>query len=698
MNKHVEINDIKVSVVVPVYNTEKYLEQCLDSIINQTLKEIEIICVDDGSTDSSPEILDSYKSKDARVQVLHQQNMYAGVARNRGLEAATGEYIIFLDADDFFEPTMLEKAYAQAKAVGDADIVLFGVQKYDNPTGRYIDAQYYCRADLLKGMQVFSKKDLPEDFLLVTAPTPWNKLFRRNFVINEGIRFQALPNANDAFFVLVALAVSKAVTWVDEILLYYRVGLEGNIQTVKKKNPTVFFDAYEAVYDELNKRGIYKKVEKSFTATVISGCVFNLDTVGSDEAQIKIYNRLQEPSFTRMGLLDHPDDFYIFKIRAQRLKGAKYIVEWKNILSRMTADHHFHTVLDPREKDTVPCVSVIIPVYNVAPYLKECLDCICNQTLRDIEIICVNDGSTDGSFELLMEYASGDNRIAVFTQENAGLSATRNRGVEQARGKYIYFMDSDDMLELNALEVLYKDAEKRMLDVIYFDATGFADSPEQDYLVESHYGAYYVRSYNYGDIVYSGKELMNLMLHNKEYRTAVWIQFINRDFYMSHGFCFIEGILYEDNPFTYASMILAERVGYLDMQLFHRRVRANSIMTGKASFANTYGYFISHMEMLKFYIEHDLTDMDYLTFPLKDTMNNAIKECMKISMDERQAMYALPDYQRNLFSIYVGDIAKNRDKKNAEIEDILNSRTFKLGSIFMWLPKKIRDIVRDKKA
>ena len=98
---------IKVSVIIPVYNSEDYLQECLDSLLKQTLHEIEIICVDDGSTDGSLQILEKNAANDKRIQILHQENLHAGVARNNGLKAAHGEYVIFLDSDDFFELTLL---------------------------------------------------------------------------------------------------------------------------------------------------------------------------------------------------------------------------------------------------------------------------------------------------------------------------------------------------------------------------------------------------------------------------------------------------------------------------------------------------------------------------------------------------------------------------------------------------------------
>ena len=103
------MNNIEVSVIIPIYNEEPHLRQCLDSILAQTLQEIEVLCVDDGSTDRSPEILQAYASKDNRIYIFRQRNQYAGAARNLGMKYARGRYLSFLDGDDYFEPDMLEK-------------------------------------------------------------------------------------------------------------------------------------------------------------------------------------------------------------------------------------------------------------------------------------------------------------------------------------------------------------------------------------------------------------------------------------------------------------------------------------------------------------------------------------------------------------------------------------------------------------
>ncbi|MFR5028212.1 MAG: glycosyltransferase family 2 protein [Coprococcus sp.] len=131
----------KVSVILPVYNVSDYLRQCMDSIVGQTLKDIEIICVDDGSTDDSLAILKEYEAKDQRVKVIQQANAGAGAARNKGLEIATGEYLSFLDSDDFFEPDMLEKAWSKAHETR-AQVVVFRSDQYREDLQEFVQVRW----------------------------------------------------------------------------------------------------------------------------------------------------------------------------------------------------------------------------------------------------------------------------------------------------------------------------------------------------------------------------------------------------------------------------------------------------------------------------------------------------------------------------------------------------------------------------
>ena len=148
----------KVSIIIPVYNVEKYLEQCLDSIINQNLKNIEIICINDGSTDNSLKILKKYAKKDNRIIILSQTNLGAGAARNRGLAVAKGEYLSFLDADDFFYENMLSEAVHKLET-SQSDIAVFEVDLYDNKIQKIIPDTWVVKKDKIPSQNPFCYKD-----------------------------------------------------------------------------------------------------------------------------------------------------------------------------------------------------------------------------------------------------------------------------------------------------------------------------------------------------------------------------------------------------------------------------------------------------------------------------------------------------------------------------------------------------------
>ncbi len=240
-------------------------------------------------------------------------------------------------------------------------------------------------------------------------------------------------------------------------------------------------------------------------------------------------------------------------------------------------------------------ITVIIPVYNTERYLVECLESIINQTLRDINIICINDGSTDDSLKILEDHAKKDSRITLVTQENNGLSATRNRGLELVETPYVYFMDSDDILELNALEYLCKEMELNKLDILYFDGVAAYENDEVKKMFPEYYTTYtYSRTEELGKI-YTGIELMTEFQRINSYRVSMCLQMLSVEFLKRNNFKFYEGIFHEDQLFTFSTMILAERVSHRKRELFHRRVRSGSIMTQDASMAHTRGYLVAYI-------------------------------------------------------------------------------------------------------
>lgn len=298
-----------VSLILPVYNAAEFLEQGLDTLKNQTLHNIEIITVDDGSTDNSLEILQKYAAMDKRFRVLQQQNKFAGAARNLGLAHARGEYVVFLDSDDFFARSLCEDAYFAGK-VHNADVVLFGAKHFNHATKQYKEAPWLLQAHLAPEKQPFSYRDCPDVLYRISTPAPWTKMFRRAFVEEQGLQFQTLHNTNDLFFTYSAIAMARRIATVNKSLVYYRVGLESNLQTKKKRHPFCFYEAYLAWHDQLQKLGTLDVVKKSYVNVALSGCLHNLRSNGDLEAKRQVFDKLKEEAFEKLEISGYQESFY----------------------------------------------------------------------------------------------------------------------------------------------------------------------------------------------------------------------------------------------------------------------------------------------------------------------------------------------------------------------------------------------------
>lgn len=241
---------------------------------------------------------------------------------------------------------------------------------------------------------------------------------------------------------------------------------------------------------------------------------------------------------------------------------------------------------------SVPKVSVIIPVYNVEKYLKEAIESAINQTLKEIEIIVVNDGSTDKSLEIIEAYKMFDDRIKLINQSNMGLSEARNSGMKVATGEYVYFLDSDDYIDLNTLKTCYIKAKNENLDVLCFDAESFLDA---DSLIMNL--PKYDRSSTLDSKILPGKNLLKIMLKNKAWKSPVWLFFIKNDFLKNYKF--YPKILHEDELFSFILLFDALRTSYINKKFFKRRIRINSIMTSKKREKNIESYLIIIEEFCK---------------------------------------------------------------------------------------------------
>lgn len=315
---------VKVSVIVPVYNEEKFISQCIDTIINQTLKDLEIIFVDNGSKDRTIDIINDYKKVDERIKLFFCQKRGGGAARNVGLRVAKGEYLSFLDADDFFEKDMLEKVYNKS-VIKKSDVTVFKIHFYNQLTGAITDEKTGLVGEFLPQKEVFSYKDMPDRIFNAFHNWAWNKLFRREFIIENDIEFQELNRTNDLLFTNKALILAKRITTVDRHLIYYRVRTSGNCQSSNDKYPFDFFEAFRELKIFLNDNKVYDEVKESFINHAIDGCIANLNTLEFGKMHERLFEKLKNEIFSE---LDISDKYFMHEIT------NSYIYEqYRNIIN-----------------------------------------------------------------------------------------------------------------------------------------------------------------------------------------------------------------------------------------------------------------------------------------------------------------------------------------------------------------------------
>lgn len=245
-------------------------------------------------------------------------------------------------------------------------------------------------------------------------------------------------------------------------------------------------------------------------------------------------------------------------------------------------------------------VSVIIPCYNVAPWLEACLDSVLCQSITDVEVICINDGSSDNTLKILQRYHEQDPRVLVVSQKNKGLSDARNKGLKLAKGKYVYFLDADDLLaDCDILSFCMSAMERYELDILYGEATVFYDDEKLEEEFGKQFNSRYKITHDYEGI-FKGTDLIRATRLNKDYYEPVGLKFYNRYFLQKNKLWFIKGQLHEDNIYTFKSFFLAERIMVMNRPLYKRRIRHDSIMTKGFSPSNVQGNLINFIESLRF--------------------------------------------------------------------------------------------------
>lgn len=338
-----------ISVIIPCYNVDKYINECLDSITSQTYQNIEIICVDDGSIDNTVREIEKYIKKDSRIKLIVQKNLYAGVARNNGMEIARGKYLFFFDGDDYCDETLFEEMIESAEKY-DSDIVACDIKRYDNKTGKYDYSMPFFKSSLVNDYEkigTISYEDIPNEIFQLASTCPGNKLYRKAFIEDENLKYQDSRRDNDEYFVLMTLALAKKISWVDKKLVVYRVNNPNSLQGFGDESIDTndLLSTLRTLREGLKKKNRYDLLKNSFKNQIIIRYVgmlegqrswnnfkdifyftknvvfkeFEIDLMNEDDVDVR-------PEDRRRILSDSPEEYLFWKLKnLESSNGERYM-------------------------------------------------------------------------------------------------------------------------------------------------------------------------------------------------------------------------------------------------------------------------------------------------------------------------------------------------------------------------------------
>ena len=610
--------DPQISIVIPVYNTGKYIDQCVQSLLHQTFQDFEIICIDDGSQDDSLNILQKISATSNRITVITQQSKGAGSARNTGLALARGKYISFLDSDDFFEADYLETMF-NLITKNSADIAICGYNIYDDRKKRITSSVGIPDLYINK---VCLTKNIADCVFTIANPNPWTKLYNRKMLIKESIKFEELLSANDITFVCMAFAISKKIVFCDKKLINYRINRDGAISQQRGDKLENFLLAIRALKRNLEEKKLFSMYEGTFKSRVLRSGIYELNN-----STHKSYSRV------KLGIEQYLD------------------IEQRE---------EFNSKLKPT-------VTVVVSAYNAERFIDECLNSVINQTLKNIEIICVDDGSNDKTLDKLLKYSCNDRRIVILSRRNLGVSTSRNHALSIATGKYICFVDADDYIDLDSMRILYEKAEKYKCEIINFAGICFEDGSNKT-IDNKYYTIFYASQ---DTEILSGEELSNVYL---KIPTSCCRMFYLRKFLIDNEICFPENLRFEDNFFIKKALLYAKSMGVEHNPLYYRRQHASQLTHNWMKY---FADYIKVMEKIALLLSTHKTGYYFLEDFSKNTIS-ILKSRLSSSNIVNKEYYAKKiDVFKNFTDNLMNNSAKNTISSQSD-RDILYNKISKM--------------------
>ncbi|WP_407431826.1 glycosyltransferase [Methanobrevibacter sp.] len=471
------MSEIKVSIIVPVYNTGNYLEECLDSIVNQSLKDIEIICVNDGSTDNSLKILEEYAKKDSRVKILTIENSGLSIARNVGIKHANGKYIGFVDSDDFVNEYMFEKLYVSCE-LNNLDLSICKISLFDNVTGKFYDDMEYYNLSVFENLEkdVFNADDTTS-FTCDIVVNAYNKLYRKSLLEDNSIEFPPHLIFEDEVFFIKSYLLAQRISVVNEFLYYYRINRDGSISYLDKENNYV-----DMVYVYKKEREFFKQVNKY------------------SEYKVALANRMLFLIFARYTQTapKYKENFY--NVLKEDLIEVLADDEIKNNLS-LNVKNRTLKLIESKDyeefskMDQFKIFSLIVVCHNAESYLEMGITSILNQHFSfesNIQMILVNNGSEDNTDSICRKYQHlyPENIVYICNDEELDLDIVQSEAEKYTKGDYTILLEepyklNSDVLSSIVLKINDELCDALVVTIHHFDGD-FDKSKFENYYRDIH--------------------------------------------------------------------------------------------------------------------------------------------------------------------------------------------------------------------
>lgn len=633
-----------VSIIVPVYNAEKYIGELLDSVLAQTLQNFEIIVVDDCSTDSSPEVVKSYLEKfDGRLTFarMKKNSGSAPAPRNKGFRFARGEYIFFMDSDDTLTQTALEEMYGLAKEY-EADVVY--CEKYYMSTGvgqEFIDNMHVADKCIQIGGFVeeptLITNDIPERLKDLSKKrfwvTPWQRLVSRKLLVDYEIRFPRIIGSDDVVWCFQVLCCAKRFLRVPN-MCYVRRMYEESFTASSKKSPNrhihqwmdIVIRGLKFADNFMSKLPFFKEHPGyRYEGIRILAARTSFSVIYPVQATLKpskVYDIFKKEFSKDTGENDVLVSFLCTQVCSmdktlrdtkEKLKVAEREARENKERAAELENELKEKLLDtPARPFTFPAISVVVPMYNAEETITETLDSLLIQTFKDFEVIVADDCSTDNSVAIVESYKEkfGERLQIVQTKKNSGGGGyiPRNLGLDFASGEYVIFLDADDFLLGTALETLYMAAKKYNADVVYSSTYYNVVEPNDVYLYRDGFGR---KLFKEG---IEDKTELNVNASDKIFREflassegnfrAPWSKFVRRDFLLKNEIRFPDIVTGGDCIWCINVYAYAKRFLRLPTPLyFYRRYNSTSLTrtmrNSKEQLTYWVSAFVSYLSALK---------------------------------------------------------------------------------------------------